>query len=119
MSEYGETPFYRCERNFSPEVTIHFRRSLREVFGEDLSAVLDNAPKFTSKTVKEFAEDAGIELCFPPRASPQMNPRRYRGGHVTAATGAGDAFDYRVPWFKRFDGGYLVVIENESIGLDG
>lgn len=26
LSEYGETPFYRCESSLTSEVTIHFSR---------------------------------------------------------------------------------------------
>lgn len=74
LSEDCETIFYRCESNFNSEVTIHFLRSLQEEFGENLIVVLDNAPYFASKKVKEFAEDAGIDLCYLPRYSPQMNP---------------------------------------------
>jgi len=72
--EDGETRFYRCESNFNSEVTIHFLRSLQEEFCENLIVVLDNAPYFASKKVKKFAEYAGIDLCYLPRYSPQMNP---------------------------------------------
>ncbi len=55
-------------------MTVHFLGALQEEFGEDLIVVLDNAPYFTSKQVTEFADSAGIELCYLPRYSPQMNP---------------------------------------------
>jgi transposase len=55
-------------------VTIHFLRSLQEEFDEDLIVVLDNAPYFASKKVRKFAEGDGIDLCFLPHYSPQMNP---------------------------------------------
>ena len=74
LSEDGETKFYRCESNFNSEVTIHFLRALQEDFDDDLIVVLDNAPYFASKKVKKFSEDAGIELCYLPRYSPQLNP---------------------------------------------
>jgi transposase len=74
LSEDGETRSCRCESNFTSEVTIHFLRSLQEEFGEDLIVVLDNAPYFTSKKVRKFAEGGGIDLCYLPRYSPQMNP---------------------------------------------
>ena len=74
LSETGQTRFFQSESNFNSEVTIHFLRALQEEFGERLILVLDNAPYFASKKVKKFAESAGIELCFLPRYSPQMNP---------------------------------------------
>ena len=74
LSEHGEMKFFRCESNFNSEVTIHFLRALQKDVGEDLIVVLDNAPYFASKNVKKFADDAGIELCYLPRYSPQMNP---------------------------------------------
>ena len=49
MPEDGETRFYRCESNFTSEVTIHFFWSFQEAFGDELIAVLDNAPYFASK----------------------------------------------------------------------
>ena len=55
-------------------MTIQFFRALQEEFGEELILVLDNAPYFASNKVQQFAEDAGIERCFLPRYSPQMNP---------------------------------------------
>lgn len=36
--------------------------------------MLDNEPYFASKKVKKFAECAGIDRCYLPRYSPQMNP---------------------------------------------
>ncbi|MFB6354753.1 MAG: transposase [Halobacteriales archaeon] len=36
--------------------------------------MLDNAPYFVSKKVKECAEGAGIDRCYLPRYSPQRNP---------------------------------------------
>lgn len=74
LSEHGEMKFFRCESNFNSEVTIHFLRALQEDVDENLIVVLDNAPYFASKKVKKFAEDGGIELCYLPRYSPQMNP---------------------------------------------
>ena len=74
LSDSGETRFFRCESDFNSEVAIHFLRSLQQEFGEELIVVLDNAPYFTSKKVQKFAADNGIELCYLPRYSPQMNP---------------------------------------------
>lgn len=74
VSENGQTKFFQCENNFTSEVTIHFLRALQDEFGKKLILVLDNAPYFTSKKVQKFADSTGIELCFLPRYSPQMNP---------------------------------------------
>lgn len=74
LSEHGETKFYRCQSNFTSEVTIHFLQALQKDFGEKLIVVLDNAPYFASKKVQQFADDVDIELCYLPRYSPQMNP---------------------------------------------
>lgn len=74
LTEHGETRFFRTESNFNSEVTVHFLKALQNDFGENLIVVLDNAPYFSSKKVRKFAEDAGIELCYLPRYSPQLNP---------------------------------------------
>jgi hypothetical protein len=74
LSQDGETVFYRCESDINSQVTIHILRSLQEEFGENLIVMLDNAPYFASKKVKEFAEGAGSVECYLPRCSPQMNP---------------------------------------------
>ena len=74
LTENGNTRFYQSESNFNSEVTIHFLKALQEEFGEELILVLDNAPYFSSKKVQKFATSAGIELCYLPRYSPQMNP---------------------------------------------
>lgn len=74
LSENGNTQFYQSESNVNSEVTIHFLKALQEEFGEELILVLDNAPYFASKKVQKFAASTGIERCYLPRYSPQMNP---------------------------------------------
>jgi len=35
---------------------------------------LDNTSYLTANVVREFVEDTPIELCYLPRASPELNP---------------------------------------------
>ena len=49
LSEHDEMKFFRCERNFNAEVSVHFPRALQKESDKDLIVVLDNGPCFASK----------------------------------------------------------------------
>ena len=38
--------------------------TFKEIFGEKICTVLDNASYFTANAVQEFVEDTPIELCY-------------------------------------------------------
>ena len=54
-------------------MTIYFLRALQKEFGESLIVVLDYPPYCVSKKVRKFAAEAGIDICYLRRYSPQMN----------------------------------------------
>ncbi len=74
VSDAGETFFVPCEENFNSDTTIRLLDALQTEFGEKICVVLDNASYFTANAVQEFVEDTPIELCYPPRGSPELNP---------------------------------------------
>ncbi|EMA51691.1 hypothetical protein C451_14070 [Halococcus thailandensis JCM 13552] len=79
VSDTGETFFPPCEENFNSDTTIRLLDALQTEFGEKICVVLDNASYFTTNAVQEFVEDTPIELCYLPRGSPELNPRRSAG----------------------------------------
>lgn len=70
----GETLYLPCVDNFTSDLTIRLLEALRTEFGEKLCIVLDNAPYFAAKQVTAFTEGTGLELCYLPRGSPELNP---------------------------------------------
>jgi len=68
----GETRVHRCERSVTPEATIRFLRSLAEAFGDELIAVREIVPYFTSKKVGQFSECAAVRC---NRAPLSVDPR--------------------------------------------
>jgi len=78
-TDTGETFFLPCEVNFNSETTIRLLDALQAEFGEKLCVVLDNASYFTANAVKECVAETPIELCYLPRGSPELNPRKSVG----------------------------------------